>query len=477
MDASEYVRSLGAPDSVWNAGYDGVNRDIVSRPEYANWINADLMISIHNNGGGGACGTETFYDTSNGYVDQSLRFADLVQKMLIERIRSKWNSGWCDRGVKGSNGGYGENRRFNGPAVIIELGYIDNPKDNAALQNAAFRTIAMQAVRDAVQEYFRSPYRQDDFNQDGVPDLFAINKQGLATNSTEINILDGAGGYQAWLFQSGTPLQRTSRGGMWAFDVADFNRDGYPDLYAINREGGGTHSTEIHVLNGADGFQTWLLHTGTPLAETGQAGRWAFNLADYNGDGVTDLYVIDREGVGTNSTEIHVLNGADGFQTWLFHTGTPLQRTGVNVEWAFALADYNQDGKPDLYAIDKEGSTTNSTEIHVLSGADGFQTWLYQAGTPLPRTGQAAEWDFSLVDYNGDGKPDLYAIDKEGALTNSSEVNILNGADGYQSWLLRTGTPLHRTGVICEWDYATGGDCIKAVLNLPFITFLPALQK
>lgn len=155
IDASEYVRSLGAPESVWKLfPIDGTyNHDIAARPEYGNWIGADAMVSIHNNGGGG-CGTETWYDTSNAYAAQSQQLANLVQNKLIERLRAQWNAGWCNRGVKGSNGGYGENRRFLGPAVIVELAFMDTQSDNTALQNAAFRSIAMTAVRDALIEYF-----------------------------------------------------------------------------------------------------------------------------------------------------------------------------------------------------------------------------------------------------------------------------------------------------------------------------------
>lgn len=159
MGTSEYVRNLGAPESVWKPlGLNGINRDIRSRPEYAKWIGADAMVSIHNNGGGSsACnshGTETWYDTGNGYQEQSRRLATLIQTKLIERIRRDYDPNWCDRGVKGSNGGYGENRHFSGPAALVELAFMDVESDNTALQNARFRTIAVQAIRDAVVEFY-----------------------------------------------------------------------------------------------------------------------------------------------------------------------------------------------------------------------------------------------------------------------------------------------------------------------------------
>jgi hypothetical protein len=50
------------------------------------------------------------------------------------------------------------------------------------------------------------------------------------------------------------------------------------DLYGIAKSGTGTHSSEVHVLSGGDNFQTWLLHTGTGLSETGTDDAWEFGL-------------------------------------------------------------------------------------------------------------------------------------------------------------------------------------------------------
>jgi N-acetylmuramoyl-L-alanine amidase len=148
MGASEYVRSLGAPSTVWSVN-TGINKDINARPLYANHVNGHFLVSIHNNGGGG-CGTETLYDTGNGHQAASQELAEAVHGLLIDRLRSRWNSSWCNRGVKGFNGSYGENRMFNGPAIIVELAFMDTSADNSALQNQEFRTVAMTAIRDAL---------------------------------------------------------------------------------------------------------------------------------------------------------------------------------------------------------------------------------------------------------------------------------------------------------------------------------------
>ncbi len=142
--------------------YHNYRRDINVRPLYANYIGADIMVSIHNNGGGGdecnAHGTETWYDALNGYQVQSEELANLIHNRLVEQIQAEWDGDWCDRGVKLSDGTdgrirYAENRLFNGPAIIIELAFMDVQSDNDSLKDATFRSIVTTAIHDAIVDY------------------------------------------------------------------------------------------------------------------------------------------------------------------------------------------------------------------------------------------------------------------------------------------------------------------------------------
>ncbi|APR87770.1 Integrin-like repeats domain fused to lysozyme, LYCV glycosyl hydrolase [Minicystis rosea] len=97
--------------------------------------------------------------------------------------------------------------------------------------------------------------------------------------------------------------------------------------------GTGTKSTEVHILDGASNYKNWLLHTGTPLGQT-SAANWSFSVADVNADGTPDLMAITQyPTTGTKSTEVHVLSGAGNFQSWLVHTGTPLEPTQPAQWW------------------------------------------------------------------------------------------------------------------------------------------------
>lgn len=163
QEAARYhVKALGADPSVWNeSGYTHIDQDIRCRPRYANAVNADILVSLHNNGAGtpgAGTGTETLYDTGNGFAVESKRLADLLHGKVITAIRRDYNAAWVDRRVQGFNGNYGENRLATRPAVLMEVAFMDRPSpDNDALHDENFKRIVTQALREGIREYFDGP--------------------------------------------------------------------------------------------------------------------------------------------------------------------------------------------------------------------------------------------------------------------------------------------------------------------------------
>ncbi|MBI5771571.1 MAG: N-acetylmuramoyl-L-alanine amidase [Verrucomicrobia bacterium] len=159
QEAARYhIQSLGAPAGVWNEpGFDHLSQDIRCRPLYANFVAADLLVSLHNNGGGGT-GTETLYDNANAAAAESKRLADLLHGKVIAAIRRDYNASWTDRRVQGFNGSYGENRLATRPAVIIEVGFMDRPApDNAAIQDDRFKRLVAAAIAEGIAEFVDGP--------------------------------------------------------------------------------------------------------------------------------------------------------------------------------------------------------------------------------------------------------------------------------------------------------------------------------
>jgi hypothetical protein len=273
----------------------------------------------------------------------------------------------------------------------------------------------------AVGEDSNGDFLVADFNGDGVQDLYFIKRRNTGTNKIEVHVLSGRGNYQQFLQHAGTALAQ-GEDGNGDFLLADFDRDGIPDLYFIKRRNTGTNFIEVHVLSGRSSYQQFTVHAGTALAQ-GEDLNGDFALADFDRDGIPDLYFIKRRNTGTKSIEIHVLTGKSNFQQFALHTGTPLAQ-GEDHNGDFLVADFDSDRIPDLYFIKRRNTGTNSIEVHVLSGRSQYQQFVQHTGTALAQ-GEDHNGSFQVADFDGDKVPDLFFIKRRNTGTNSIEMHIL----------------------------------------------------
>jgi hypothetical protein len=170
--------------------------------------------------------------------------------------------------------------------------------------------------------------------------------------------------------------------------VADLNRDGRPDLVVSSPNG-----TVAVLLGGRDGsFHMQQTFTFAP-----DHGLQSVAVADLNNDGKPDLVVIDGA-AGQGTTLLGVGDGS--FRSQQTFTFAPDR--GIE---AVAVADLNNDGKPDLVLIDPDAGKVSL----LMGGGDGsFQPQQTFAFAP-DRGTQAV----SVGDLNGDGRPDLLLLNPE----------------------------------------------------------------
>jgi hypothetical protein len=277
-------------------------------------------------------------------------------------------------------------------------------------------------------------------------DLVVIGKSSTPSGFTELHPLSRASEYRDFLFHKRTALHPTDS--TWAFAAADWSHDGYCalDLVGIKKAGTGSGRTEIHVLSGKDDFARFLYQGATALPQTGR--NFEFALTDWDKDYRFDLVAIKKSSTGTGRTEIHILSAASGFQRYLLQIGTALHATDGT--WQFAVADWDRKGRADLIGIKKSGTGSGRTEVHILSGESNFQQFVLQVATPIEQTG--ANWTFAVRDSHP--RPDLIGVKRYLTGTGTTEVHILSGAANFQSFLLQTGTALQPVG--SSWEFITG---------------------
>ncbi len=188
-----------------------------------------------------------------------------------------------------------------------------------------------------------------------------------------------------------------------------------------------------------EGLLPFNLQTGTALHETG--GNFQLMMGNYDGDQVPDLFAIAKSGTGSRKTEVHVLSGASNYQSFVLQTATTLHEVGENVE--MKLTDWDGDGRSDLVAVIKTNTGTASTEVHIMSQKSNYQSFIVQTGSALHVTDSS--WEFGFGDWNRDGRPDLFGLKKDGTGTGMTEVHVLNGATNFNQFILQTPTALHKT--------------------------------
>jgi uncharacterized protein (TIGR03437 family) len=212
-----------------------------------------------------------------------------------------------------------------------------------------------------------------DFNKDGRPDM--------VVSGTQVTVLTNLG--------NGTFQQSGPYPNLIPTAIGDFNKDGHLDIAGPSNGGVGL------LLGNGDG----TFHPGNSVAAGSNPKTAA--AADFNGDGALDIAVLDAGTPGNTSDAggISILlgNGAGSFPKVSGVTA------GFNPR-AMAVGDVNGDGKPDLVVATGANAASSSFQISVFLGK-GDATFQPPFNIPVP-AGESPN-TIAIVDLDGDGNPDI----------------------------------------------------------------------
>ena len=178
----------------------------------------------------------------------------------------------------------------------------------------------------------------------------------------------------------------------------DFDNDGRRDLFV-----GVEQSQPLLLRNIGGGFEP-VRNAGIETTERTISAV----AADFDGDGFLDLFLANHEDVYWNAPDppggadnaqpdqLYLNNGDGSFRDFTDEAGVG------NTGWSLApvVADYDEDGDPDLFVGNDFGMDT----LYRNDGSARFAEVAGEIGVDKPSASMSADWG----DFDGDGDFDLF---------------------------------------------------------------------
>ena len=258
-----------------------------------------------------------------------------------------------------------------------------------------------------------------DVNGDDHLDFYITMRTGA--NQLFVNAGDGSFTEQAALF--GLTDVGGDGGGI---TVADFNNDGFDDIFLSNAGG-----NKLFQNNNGTGFQDITAAAGINISDDSRT--ISASVSDFDGDGYLDLYVVNNTpksgSINASMNDILYKNNGDGTFT---DASTALSTTGDldGLGYSALWLDYDNDNDPDLIVIN-ECNPTNNIPIQVYRNDGNHNTlpWNFtEIGNSLGLDLCLAAHSVAAGDFDLDGWFDLIigGLGETHLLKNNNGNNFLD---------------------------------------------------
>jgi hypothetical protein len=235
-----------------------------------------------------------------------------------------------------------------------------------------------------------------DFDRDGHEDLFVGDGRRSILYKG-----DGAGRFIDVTEAAGLAESKDAGVPGTGLAAGDVDGDGFPDLVATNAFG----PTRLFRNRGDGTFEDATTSSGIAVPDNARSA----SFADVDRDGDLDLYVAVTGDYYSQMPD-PAFDAKDGRRNFLyvndgrgrFTDATEARGLGKDTRWTLSalFQDYDQDGLEDLLA-------TNDFGLKNLYRNEGakFVDVAKKTGTQARAYGMSGAW----ADYDGDGRPDIYA--------------------------------------------------------------------
>jgi hypothetical protein len=270
-----------------------------------------------------------------------------------------------------------------------------------------------------------------DLNGDGYSDIGIFHQ--VTSDGADVHSLYGS---------TGTPFQYTptivrhllaSNGWAWSkmkLASGDFNGDGYADVAIVHQTSDG--GADVHILYGSSGNPLQNTITITRHLTAAEGWNWSqmkIASGDFNGDGYSDIAILQQ--VGVDDTDVHILYGG----------ATPFQNTTTFVRHLYAADGFawskikvatgyfNADSYADLAIVHQRSDL--GADVDILYG--GTPTPFQYSPTFVRSLPNSAGWTWTGMKlasgyFNADSYEDLAIAQQR--TDGGADINILYGSTG-----------------------------------------------